>query len=131
MTSARPTTRRRPGVGGWRVTLVVGATYGLGLIAGSPPARSIGALCNGKPASDPTLDASYQLGPALLEGTPGDDVIIDSQGGHERVMGIGPGNFTFVGGPLGHNRSMNRGGRGLVVRPPAAPVVSIGWSQAG
>ena len=79
------------------------ATYALGLVGGNHSAQSIGALCKGKPASDPTLDASYQPGPAILEGTPGADVIIGSEGGRDLINGNGGDDFV-CGGPGGHNR---------------------------
>src|SRR5438045_3112066 len=43
--------------------------YGLGLgLGGAGSARSIGGLCNGRPASHTWLDASGQSGPTLIDG---------------------------------------------------------------
>ena len=56
-------------------------TYALGLgLTEAGPARSIGGLCNGAPASHSWLDASGQPGPTLIEGTDGDDVIVGGDG---------------------------------------------------
>jgi hypothetical protein len=97
------TIRRGPGT--WtlcKTVFVVSAIYGLGFAGATDPARSIGGLCNGQLASHPSLDASYQPGPAILEGTLGDDVIIGSQGGRDRIDGNG-GNDVVCGGPGGYN----------------------------
>ena len=61
------------------VTACSGFVVGLALLNGGG-AHSIGGLCNGRPASHTWLDASGQYGPALLDGTDHDDVIIGSDG---------------------------------------------------
>ena len=43
-------------------------------------AHAIGGLCNGEPATHTWLDASGQYGPAVIDGTKGDDTIIGSDG---------------------------------------------------
>jgi hypothetical protein len=81
----------------------------------APSAQSIGALCDGRPASHPWLDASGQTGPTLINGTDGDDVIIggegndniDGMGGDDVICGMGgddsptggDGNDVLDGGP--------------------------------
>src|SRR5581483_2726337 len=50
-------------------------------------AHAIGGLCNGEPASHTWLDASGQYGPAVLDGTKGDDTIIGSDGDDTIVRG--------------------------------------------
>ncbi len=67
-------------------------------------AQSIGGLCNGEPASHTWLDASGQYGPALFDGTDGDDTIIGSDGddvvcggaGHNHIHG-GEGDDVLLG----------------------------------
>jgi Ca2+-binding RTX toxin-like protein len=59
------------------------------------PVQSIGGLCNGTPASSTDLDASGQYGPALIDGTRGDDVIIGSDG--DDTIDAGLGNDTVCG----------------------------------
>ena len=81
--------------------LVAGLICGWGSLGGERPADGVGALCNGRPASSVLLDASYQPGPAILDGTPGDDVIIGSVGGHDRIDGHG-GSDVVCGGPGGY-----------------------------
>lgn len=85
--------RRRVGV------LALGLATGAALLVAGDAARSIGALCNGEPASDTSLDASFQNGPANLRGTNKDDVIIgsvdgdriDGRGGDDTICGRGGG----------------------------------------
>src|SRR5256714_13140076 len=61
--------------------LTTTAAWVAGLALLSPgPAKAIGGLCNGRPASHTWLDASGQYGPALLDGTNRDDDIIGSDG---------------------------------------------------
>src|SRR5216684_716794 len=72
-------------------------------------AHAIGGLCNGRPASHTWLDASGQYGPAVIDGTKGDDTIvgsdgddtIDGRGGNDFVCG-GPGNDSISVGPGGN-----------------------------
>src|SRR5439155_24745955 len=80
-------------------------------------AHAIGGLCNGEPASHTWLDASGQYGPAVLDGTKGDDTIIgsdgddtnDGRGGNDFVCGtagnasisVGPGGNSVVRGDTG------------------------------
>ena len=83
-----------------------------GLVAG-PSAHSVDGLCNGQKASHAWLNASGQNGPALIDGTGKDDVIIGSDGddtingkggndlicgqrGHDSISG-GPGDDTLRG----------------------------------
>src|SRR4051794_39256371 len=73
-----------------------GFLAGLALINGGT-AHSIGGLCNGRPASHTWLDASFQYGPALLDGTNGDDNIVGSDG--DDVVNGGKGNDVICGGP--------------------------------
>src|SRR2546428_9017203 len=80
-------------------------------------AQAIGGLGNGEPASHTWLDASGQYGPAVLDGTKGDDTIIgsdgddtiDGRGGNDFVCGaagndsisVGPGGNSVVRGDTG------------------------------
>src|SRR5256885_3029934 len=80
-------------------------------------AHAIGGLCNGQPASHTWLDASGQYGPAVIDGTKGDDTIvgsdgddtIDGRGGNDFVCGaagndsisVGPGGNSVVRGDTG------------------------------
>ena len=77
-------------------TAAAGFLTGLVLINGGA-AHSIGGLCNGRPASHTWLDASFQYGPALLDGTNGDDTIVGSDG--DDVINGGKGNDVICGGP--------------------------------
>ena len=61
------------------VTTTAGFMVGLAFLNGGS-AHAIGGLCNGRPASHTWLDASGQYGPALLDGTNGDDTIVGSDG---------------------------------------------------
>ena len=61
------------------VTASTGFVVGLAFL-NSGTAHSIGGLCNGRPASHTWLDASGQYGPALIDGTDHDDVIVGSDG---------------------------------------------------
>src|SRR5690349_815886 len=88
-------------------TLLVGAG---GLAAG--PARAIGGLCNGRPASRTWLDASGQAGPALIDGTRGNDVIVGSDG-DDTIDGRG-GNDTVCGGAGNDSISVGPGGNSVV-----------------
>src|SRR5690349_23479591 len=89
-------------------TLMAGAALTTGA-----PARSVEGLCNGQEASHAWLNASGQHGPALIDGTANDDVIIGSDGddtfngkggddiicgeqGKDSISG-GPGNDTLRG----------------------------------
>ena len=89
------------------VTATGGFMMGLALL-NSGGAHAIGGLCNGEPASHTWLDASGQPGPAVLEGTRGDDTIvgsdgddtIDGRGGDDMICG-GPGNDSITVGPGG------------------------------
>ena len=96
------------------VILLAGAACAMGLVDGGQRARGLGALCNGRPASKPALDASYQPGPALLEGTSGGDVIIGSLGGHDRIDGNGGDDFV-CGGPGGYNSITVGPGNAVVI----------------
>jgi Ca2+-binding RTX toxin-like protein len=100
------------------VTATAGFMVGAALL-NSGGAHSIGGLCNGRPASHTWLDASGQYGPALIDGTDHDDVIIGSDGddvihGHggdtgDDYLDGGPGRDTVVGD--GGNDTV-AGGRG-------------------
>ena len=76
----------------------------------SGAAHAIGGLCNGEPASHTWLDASGQPGPAVLEGTRGDDTIIgsdgddtiDGRGGNDFICGAA-GNDSITAGPGGNS----------------------------
>jgi Ca2+-binding RTX toxin-like protein len=81
---------------------------GLGGATQSGSARAIGALCQGRPASHPWLDASGQAGPTILEGTRGDDVIIGGDG-NDTIYGNG-GNDVICGGPGSDNLNAGPGG---------------------
>ena len=89
--------------------VVVGATsvfaVGVGFLS-SGTAHAIGGLCNGQPASHTWLDASGQYGPALLDGTNGDDTIVGSDGG---IFDFSTKPFL---GSLGAN-------------PPSLPITSV------
>jgi Ca2+-binding RTX toxin-like protein len=86
------------------VTASTGFMVGLALL-NSGGAHSIGGLCNGRPASHTWLDASGQYGPALIDGTDHDDVIIgsdgddtiDASGGDDVVCGAA-GDDSIAGG---------------------------------
>ncbi|HEV7864088.1 MAG TPA: hypothetical protein VGR20_15360, partial [Acidimicrobiia bacterium] len=86
------------------VTASTGFMVGLAFLNGGT-AHSIGGLCNGTPASHTWLDASGQYGPALLDGTNGDDTIvgsdgddtIDARGGDDVVCGAA-GDDSIAGG---------------------------------
>ncbi|HKY76709.1 MAG TPA: hypothetical protein VJS45_11235 [Acidimicrobiia bacterium] len=86
------------------MTATTGFLVGVALLNGGS-SNAIGGLCNGAPASHTWLDASGQYGPALLDGTDGDDVIVGSDGddvinaadGRDYVCG-GPGDDDITGG---------------------------------
>src|SRR5205085_3636418 len=86
------------------VTTTAGFMVGLAFLNGGQ-AHSIGGLCNGRPASHTWLDASGQYGPALLDGTNGDDTMvgsdgddtIDARGGDDVVCGAA-GDDSIAGG---------------------------------
>ena len=61
------------------VTASTGFVVGLAFLNGGS-SHAIGGLCNGRPASHTWLDASGQYGPALIDGTDDDDVIVGSDG---------------------------------------------------
>jgi len=75
-------------------------------------AHAIGGLCNGRPASRTWLDASGQPGPALIDGTHGNDVIIGSEG-DDTIDGRG-GNDTICGGAGNDSISVGPGGNSVV-----------------
>jgi Ca2+-binding RTX toxin-like protein len=85
-----------------------GLTLGVTLLNGGV-AHAVGALCDGRPASRPSLDASGQPGPSVMEGTRRADVIIgsdgddtiDGRGGNDVICG-GPGDDTINVGPGGN-----------------------------
>jgi Ca2+-binding RTX toxin-like protein len=89
------------------ITATTGFVVGVALLNGGS-SDAIGGLCNGFPASHTWLDASGQYGPALLDGTDGDDVILGSDGddtidagdGLDYVCG-GPGDDDIFGGDGG------------------------------
>ncbi|MEW6474803.1 MAG: hypothetical protein AB1679_21345 [Actinomycetota bacterium] len=81
------------------VTTSAGFLVGLSFV-NIGPARSIGGLCNGRPASATWLDASGQYGPALIDGTDHDDVIIGSDG-DDHIDAAG--GDDVVCGAAGHN----------------------------
>src|SRR5581483_4076784 len=114
--------------------LLVGAA-----IAGGRPAHSVEGLCNGQEATHPWLNASGQKGPALIDGTAKDDVIIGSdgddtingkggndvicgEGGNDTIRGNsgdddldgGPGNDT-VSGDAGNDTLAGGAGRDVLV----------------
>ena len=68
------------------VTATGGFMMGIALL-NSGGAHAIGGLCNGRPASHTWLDASGQYGPAVLDGTKGDDVLIHDGAGHIKADG--------------------------------------------
>jgi Ca2+-binding RTX toxin-like protein len=110
-TSLRPQSLKRLAV------LMTAVLWLAGLALLSPgSARAIGGLCNGRPASATWLDASFQPGPAYLQGTDHDDVIIGSDG-DDRIDGFG-GHDTICGGPgrdnidAGHGDDVVRGDSG-------------------
>jgi Ca2+-binding RTX toxin-like protein len=100
---------------GLRRALAVAATgaflAGLGALNGGG-AQAVGGLCNGRSATRPWLDASAQAGPALIDGTKGNDVIIGSQG-DDTIDGRG-GNDTVCGGPGNDSISVGPGGNSVV-----------------
>src|SRR5438128_12701312 len=70
-------------------------------------AHAIGGLCNGQPASHTWLDASGQYGPAVIDGTKGDDTIVGSDG-DDTIDGRG-GN-DFICGAAGNDSISVEGG---------------------
>ena len=80
-------------------TTTAGFLVGVALLNGGS-AQSIGGLCNGQPASATWLDASGQYGPALIDGTDHDDVIVGSDGDDHIDAGHGD---DLVCGGAGHN----------------------------
>ena len=91
--------------------LLVGAA-----VAGGRPAHSVEVLCNGQEAMHPWLNASGQKGPALIDGTDKDDVIIGSNGddtingkGGDDVICGEAGNDSISGGP-GNDTIRGNGG---------------------
>ncbi|HVW33268.1 MAG TPA: hypothetical protein VHL53_12065, partial [Acidimicrobiia bacterium] len=73
--------RIRLGRRGGQVAVVLAtAAYVVGIgFAMAPPGETYGGSCNGH-LSTPGLDASHERGPLIIDGTPGDDVIIGSRG---------------------------------------------------
>jgi len=92
------------------VTATGGFMMGLAFL-NSGTAHAIGGLCNGRPASHTWLDASGQYGPAVIDGTKGDDVIIGSDG-DDTIDGRG-GN-DFVCGGAGNDSISVEGGNSVV-----------------
>src|SRR5436305_4703053 len=74
-------------------------------------AQAIGGLCNGQPASHTWLDASGQYGPAIIDGTKGDDTIVGSDG-DDTIDGRG-GNDFICGAP-GNDSISVEGGNSVV-----------------
>jgi len=91
------------------LAVAVGASsLALGLINGGV-AVSAGGLCHGRRATHSWLDASGQPGPAIIDGTRGNDVIIGTNGddtingrGGNDVICAGPGNDSITVGPGGN-----------------------------
>ena len=86
---------------------------GLGVVAQIGPATAIGGLCEGRPASHSWPDASGQQGPALLEGTRGDDVIVGGSGDDTLQHG-GMGALVKLSGDDGYDRCIFRAGDELI-----------------
>src|SRR5881396_844056 len=81
------------GRGGRLAVLTATAAFTVGVaFLSSGSAHAIGGLCNGQPASHTWLDASGQPGPALLDGTNGDDTIVGSDG-DDTIDGRGGNDF--------------------------------------
>jgi Ca2+-binding RTX toxin-like protein len=91
-------------IGGLAVTTQVGT------------AHSIGALCDGRPASHSWLDASGQAGPTFIEGTKGDDVIVGGDG-DDNIFGNG-GNDIICGGPGSDALNAGPGGDSVEIGGP-------------
>src|SRR5438105_11594212 len=99
-------------------------------VSGGPAAHSVDGLCNGQAASHSWLNASGQRGPALIDGTPKNDVIIGSdgddtingKGGDDVICGEG-GNDSISGGP-GNDTLRGNGGDDDVDGGPGNDVVS-------
>src|SRR5258708_40147502 len=83
-------------------TLLAGAA-----VSGGPAAHGVEGLCNGQAASHSWLNASGQHGPALIDGTGKDDVIIGSDG-DDTING--KGGDDVICGELG-NDSISGGAR--------------------
>jgi Ca2+-binding RTX toxin-like protein len=66
-----------------------------GLMIGTP-AHSGSGICNGFVASDEELDASYNAGPAFIDGSDDDDVIVGSDG--DDIIDGGDGDDYVCGG---------------------------------
>jgi Ca2+-binding RTX toxin-like protein len=79
------------------MTATTGFMVGVALL-NSGSSNAIGGLCNGRPASHTWLDASGQYGPALIDGTDDDDVLIGSDGDDTISAGAGD---DFVCGAAG------------------------------
>jgi Ca2+-binding RTX toxin-like protein len=90
-------------------TLFIGGLAGITQMA---PAQSIGALCQGRPASHPWLDASGQTGPTFIEGTKANEVIIGGDG-NDNIFGNG-GNDVICGGPGNDNLNSGPGGSSVL-----------------
>src|SRR5579884_662266 len=96
-------------------------------------AHAIGGLCNGEPASHTWLDASGQPGPAVLDGTKGDDTIIgsdgddtiDGRGGNDFICG-GPGNDSITVGPGGNSIVRGDSGDDNLSAPNVHSVTLVG-----
>ena len=74
-------------------------------------ADAIAGLYNGRPASHTWLDASDQYGPAIIDGTKGDDTIVGSDG-DDTIDGRG-GN-DFICGAAGNDSISVEGGNSVV-----------------
>src|SRR5258708_16480050 len=101
-------------------TLLAGAAG-----SGGPAAQSVEGLCNGQAASHPWLNASGQHGPALIDGTAKNDVIIGSDGddtingkGGDDVICGELGNDSISGGPGDHTLRGGGGDDKLARRAP-------------
>ena len=85
-------------------------------------AHAIGGLCNGRPASHTWLDASGQYGPALIDGTRGNDVIVGSDG-DDTIDGRG-GNDTVCGAAGNDSISVGPGGNVHLSLPPGVIAIA-------
>jgi hypothetical protein len=102
------TYRMRAGTAVGRMMLLfgLGAIAVAGVVLRAGPAHGFGGLCDGRPASRPAFDASGEPGPALIDGTDEDDVIVGSEAGDTIDAGAGndvacgdAGDDSLAGGP--------------------------------
>src|SRR2546423_14838152 len=105
-------------------SLAVAALLAGAAVSGGPAARSVEGLCNGQEASHAWLNASGQHGPALIDGTGKNDVIIGSDGddtingkGGDDVICGKLGNDSISGGPGNDRIRGDRGDDGPDGRP--------------